>query len=309
MESFDLQGHRGARGLKPENTLPSFEAALDAGVSSIETDIRLTADQNPVLCHDLQLHPGYCRRYASCGPPNPDNHPFLGALTTEQLYCFCADIVQDRRAFPLQNADVTPVAALYAEKRGLHPFFIPMLHDLFEFVESYAGDMGRRAGKSAEQRDGAEQVWFDLELKCIPYLATVIGNNFDDSLASLQQSVLEAIRAAGVSNRVRIRSFDHRSLLAFRRLAAIPAGVLIDAMAPVAPEEVAKAALADTYCPNYQFLDESLVRRLHAARVRVHPYTVNEEADWDKLVTWGVDGITTDYPDQLASFLRKRNHR
>ena len=56
MKPFELQGHRGARGLKPENTLPSFEAALDVGVASIETDIHLTADGVPVLFHDASLN-------------------------------------------------------------------------------------------------------------------------------------------------------------------------------------------------------------------------------------------------------------
>jgi len=311
MESFDLQGHRGARGLKPENTLPSFEAALDVGVSSIETDIHLTADQGLVLCHEPQLHPGFCRRYVSDGSPHLEDRPFLSTLTREQLYCFCADMVQDPRVFPFQNADLTPAATLYAGKRGLHPFFIPMLPDLFGFVESYAGELGRRAGKSAEQRDRAERVRFDLELKRVPYFTAVIGDTFDGSPTSLlEQCVLRAIQAACVSNRVRIRCFDHRSVLAFRRAAAsIPASVLIDGAAPVAPEEMVRAALADTYCPNYQFLDEPLVRRLRAAGMRVHPYTVNKEADWEKFIAWGVDGITTDYPDQLAQFLHRRNKR
>jgi glycerophosphoryl diester phosphodiesterase len=309
MESFDLQGHRGARGLKPENTLPSFEAALDAGVSSIETDLHLTADHCPVLCHDRQLHQGFCRRYLSDGSPPFEDGPLLSTLTAEQLYCFTADVVQDPRIFPFQNADPTPVATLYAERRGLHPFFIPMLSDLFGFVESYSGELGRRVGKSDEQRYRAEQVCFDLELKHIPYFNAAIEDNSDGSPCSiLEQCLLEAIQAACVSKRVRIRSFDHRSVLAFRRAAAsIPASVLIDGAAPVAPEEMARAALADTYCPNYHFLDESLARRLRAAGMRVHPYTVNQEADWHRLIKWGVDGITTDYPDQLGQFLRKRN--
>ena len=58
---IEVQGHRGARGLKPENTLPSFEVALDAGVSAIETDVRLTADGVPILFHDDLLTDRVCR--------------------------------------------------------------------------------------------------------------------------------------------------------------------------------------------------------------------------------------------------------
>src|SRR5262245_31234160 len=60
--AFDLQGHRGARGLRPENTLPSFEAAFDAGVSTVETDIHLTADGVAVIFHDDTLSERLCRR-------------------------------------------------------------------------------------------------------------------------------------------------------------------------------------------------------------------------------------------------------
>ena len=67
-----------------------------------------------------------------------------------------------------------------------------------------------------------------------------------------------------------------------------------------------RAAEADLYCPDVNFLDEPQVRQLHEAGVRVLPWTVNDEADWERLLGWGVDGITTDYPDRLADWLRRR---
>jgi glycerophosphoryl diester phosphodiesterase len=79
--------------------------------------------------------------------------------------------------------------------------------------------------------------------------------------------------------------------------------VLVAYTAPVSPELVAQAADANTYCPSFEFLDARQVEQAHTAGLKVLPWTVNEPADWVRLVDWGVDGITTDFPDRLASWL------
>ncbi len=104
-----------------------------------------------------------------------------------------------------------------------------------------------------------------------------------------------------------VRSFDHRSVLALRRLEpGLTAAVLVANTAPVRPVELMRAADAQIYCPDVNFLDELQVRQLHEAGVRVQPWTVNDEVSWERLLAWGVDGITTDFPDRLADFLRRR---
>src|SRR5438874_9848586 len=89
---LELQGHRGARGLKPENTLPSFEAAFDAGVSSVETDVRLSADGMLVLFHDDLLTERLCR-LAPGSHAAVDFHeePFLSSFSMAELRCFLVD--------------------------------------------------------------------------------------------------------------------------------------------------------------------------------------------------------------------------
>src|SRR6185437_3481876 len=93
--TFDLQGHRGARGLRPENTLPSFEAALDAEVTSIETDVHLTADNVPVLYHDHTLSERLCRLLPAGTGPAPARRPLLRRLTLAQLRGYRADLNPD----------------------------------------------------------------------------------------------------------------------------------------------------------------------------------------------------------------------
>src|SRR5437588_5716231 len=99
---FDLQGHRGARRLKPQNTLPAFEAAFDLGVSSVETDVHLTADRVPVLFHDRVVPGAPDREWSG---PTP-----VSGLTLAQLRTFRADRNADPVRFPDQDPGVTPLA-------------------------------------------------------------------------------------------------------------------------------------------------------------------------------------------------------
>ena len=152
---FELQGHRGARGFRPENTLPSFEFAVDAGVDAIETDVLLTADRVPVLCHEPILHERLCRLLGSAVPP-PLEHPWMSRLTLAQVRCYRADVNPEPGRFPRQEAIVTPLAALLAGEWGIDPFGIPTVADFFAFVQAYAGKAakGRQDAGPANGRGG-----------------------------------------------------------------------------------------------------------------------------------------------------------
>jgi glycerophosphoryl diester phosphodiesterase len=281
---FDLQGHRGARGLKPENTLPAFEIAFDLGVTSVETDVRLTRDGVPVLFHDDRV---------GAAPIN--------SLTLAELRGYRADRNPDPARFPQQDAAVTPLARWFAERHGLDPFAPPRLAELFAFAADYAGELGRLAGKTATQRQHAASVRFDLELKYTPFRPQLSGDVSDSrGSALLEERLLEIVRAAGMIERTSVRSFDHRCMRALRQAEPrLTAGVLIAGTAPVAPADLVLRADAQVYCPDFEFLDQEQVRQCHAAGIRVVPWTVNEPADGQRLLDWGVDGITTDYPDRF----------
>lgn len=299
--SFELQGHRGARGLKPENTLPSFEAALDVGVTSIETDVHLSRDGVPVLSHEPVISPRLCRRLASGNVPDPAERPLLAALTLSQLRGYCADLIPDPHRFPRQNAVETPLAQWFAEQHGFEPFALPTLADLIAFVAAYAGEPGARAGKNEAQRAGAGRLVFDLELKRVPFRPEWIGDRFDGTGPGLlEERLADTIRAANLARRTVVRSFDHRSVRVLRRLEPLLTGaVLVAGTAPQDPARLVRDADAQLYCPEFTFLDESQVRRLHAEQIRVLPWTVNDRADCRRLLAWGVDGITTDCPDSV----------
>jgi glycerophosphoryl diester phosphodiesterase len=307
---FDLQGHRGARGLRPENTLPSFEAALDTGVRTIETDLHLTRDGFVVLCHDPHLAEPPCRLPdpAPADTPPLTGRPAVSRLTLNELHRYRADRNPHPGRFPDQDAAVTPLARAFAEENGIDPYGIPTLVDLFRFTAAYAGEAGRRAGKSEMQRERAKGLCFDLELKRVPFHPEAINDGFDGRAPGrLEQCVVGAVRAAGVVSRTTVRSFDHRSVRLLTELEpGLTGAVLVADTAPADPGELARRAGASLYCPSYRFLDEDLVRRAHAAGVRVVPWTANEPDSWRRLLDWGVDGLTTDFPDRVAAFLRER---
>jgi glycerophosphoryl diester phosphodiesterase len=308
MVHFDLQGHRGARGLKPENTLPAFEAALDLGVSSIEADVHLTREGLPILIHDGAINPQLCRRLPGGSVPDPASQPLVSSLTLVELRSYRADLNPDPKRFSHHDATVTPVAKLYAERVRMDPYAVPLLSDLFAFANAYAADLGARAGKTDAQRQRARQVRFDVELKRVPFYPHLIGDAFDGTAPGrLEEQVVQQIRDAGMVERTVVRSFDHRCVAAVRQLEPrLTTAILIAEIAPVAPAQLARQANAQVYCPDYRFLDLTQVRQLRAEGIRVVPWTANKPSHWERLLEWGVDGITTDYPDQLAAFLGER---
>lgn len=306
---FDLQGHRGARGRKPENTLPSFEIALDACVTSIETDLHLSGDGTIIVIHDAHVSPRICRRISTAQAPESPNPSLVSSLTCLELRNYVADQNPDPFRFAEQDATSTPLALAFAEQRHVAVYGIPTLAELFAFVSAYSGALGAQVGKSLVQRESAKGVRFELELKRVPFHPQYIGDDYDGAAAAvLEIQLVAAIRAAGFFERSTIRSFDHRCLYAVKQLEpSLRTAVLVAGTALANPGRIAREAGAEIYCPDFEFLDEPQVRAVHAGGVAVVPWTVNHLEDWRRLIDWGVDGITTDYPDRLAEYLRDRS--
>jgi glycerophosphoryl diester phosphodiesterase len=303
MRKFELMGHRGACGLRPENTLPSFEFALDVGVDSIETDVHLTADGVPIICHEPFLDVRLCHR-VNRDVPSLKDRPLLSQLSLAQVRGYRADGNLDPKRFPQQRPIITPLAQLLAAERGIHPFAIPTVADLFALVKAYAGPSGKKAGKTSAQQRHARKVILDFELKRVPFQPELVGDDYRGRGPGLmERQLLEEIHQADMLSRARVRSFDHRALAGIKSLEPkLTTAVLIWHAAPVSPGDIARSVGAELYCPDYRFVDEEMVSLAHAAGIRVIPWTVNDEADWQRLKDWGVDGIATDYPDLFSKY-------
>ncbi len=306
---IDLQGHRGARGLKPENTLPAFEVALDWMVTTLELDLHLTKDQVPVVTHDARLSPTICRQRPNTTVPRVATRPGVATLTLAQLRGYLADRNPSRRLYPNQNNTTTPIAEAYARQHKIEPYSIPTLADVFAFVNAYAGTDGERTQKTEAQRRRAQEVRFNIELKRNPSRPQDIGDDFDGTGPStFERQTVRVIQQANAVERCCIQSFDHRAVKAARQLEeGLQGAALVGGMAPASIPELVHAADAHIYSPNYSSLDEQQVRQAQRVNVKVIPWTVNNVEDMQRLLGWHVDGIITDFPDRLANLLHTQH--
>ncbi len=295
LANFDVQGHRGARGLKPENTLPGFETALDLGVDTLELDLHLSADDVVVVWHDDVVEATKCRLDSALSAPtapDPSRAPreelLIRRLTFAQLQEYRCDRNPDSRAFPEQNDQPTALAG--------DDFRIVSLDQLFQFVADYARD----PDKGLAQRQNARIVRFNLETKRNPDDPAAIGDDFDgQSPGFFERAIVDQIHAHRVSSRITIQSFDHRSLWAIRQ---IEPQVRLSALVTESPSVSALASQGSTVLsPRADLVTPTLLAQAHAHGVKVIPWTINEPEQMQRLISMGVDGLITDRPDLLLA--------
>jgi glycerophosphoryl diester phosphodiesterase len=295
--AFDLQGHRGARGLAPENTIPGFETALRIGVTTLELDLAMTKDDVLVVSHDSNLNPEHTR--------GPD-----GAFLKEQGATIRSLTFDELQAYDVGRIQLgTAYAARFPTQKGADGVRIPKLTEVFELVK----------------RSGADHIRFNIETKLTP----TSGADTPDP-ETFAAALVKAIRDAGLTTRASIQSFDWRTLMAAKRIApeiervcltiqspgednirrSMPgpspwtAGLDIDDYAGSVPRLV-KAADCAVWSPYYRNVTVALVKEAHELGLKVIPWTVNEMADLDLMYQTGIDGIISDYPDRARAALPK----
>lgn len=291
---IDVQGHRGARGLQPENTLPAFETALDLGVPTLELDLHYTADGQVVVWHDPVIEPDKCRLSDDApatipDPDDPRSHAdrAIARLTADQLAWFQCDRNPDQEAYPDQMASATELAG--------YDFGIVTLSELFGFVESYAAS-GR---KTNLQRDNAARVGFNVETKRRPDDPSTIADGFDGTNAGpFELALLELVNRFELGSRIVVQSFDHRSLWAVH---ATDSSVPLAALTSTDPVDLSGLAArgASIWSPRASTLTAQRIAEAHDVGLRVIPWTVNDQEEMAMLISIGVDGIITDRPDLL----------
>lgn len=198
---FDAQGHRGARNLRPENTLPAFEAALDHHMTTLELDTVLTADGIPVLSHDPDLSPAKCRHAE--GSPLTAPVP-IATLTLAKLQAdFVCDRLLPKRPEQTNDRARSPEAVAFAARAGMpDPYTVPTLRQVFAFAADQA-DAAHEARDPLRARN-ARRVRFNVELKRTS-LKTDIAPAHGDAVA-------RDIQEAGLDERVDVQSFDLRAV-------------------------------------------------------------------------------------------------
>ncbi len=273
-QAFDLQGHRGARGTAPENTLPGFAAALALGVATLELDTGVTRDGVVVIHHDRRLNPDIAR--------GPDGRwieapgPLLRDLDFAELQRYDVGRLRPGSDYAARFPDQAPVDGAR----------VPRLADLFALV--------RKAGNA--------HVRFNIETKLSP-------DHPGETLPpeAFARALITEIRAAGVAPRTSVQSFDWRTLQVVEREAPEIATVYLTGRRRGGSQpQAVHAAGGRTWSPSDQALDSAAMIEARALGLRVVPWTVNEPGYIERLIDLGVDGIITDYPERVRAELARR---
>jgi glycerophosphoryl diester phosphodiesterase len=287
---LDIQGHRGARGLAPENTLPAFARALAIGVTTLELDCAITRDGVVMVSHDPAFNPDIAR-----GPDGKwlqETGPAIWSLTFEETRRYDVGRIQPASVY----------ARRWPEQQPVDGTRVPRLADVFALV----------------RKSGNETVRFNIETKIFPVAPGLTATPED-----FARKLIAAIRADGMEHRAAIQSFDWRTLQIVQKEApGIPTVYLtvekgfmdsIQRDKPSSPwtagfhvsryggsiPRMVKAAGAAVWSPYHAETTREQVKEAQALGLKVVVWTVNEPADMRRLIGWGVDGIISDRPDLL----------
>jgi glycerophosphoryl diester phosphodiesterase len=294
---FDLQGHRGARGLAPENTLAAFRRALAIGVTTLETDLAVTRDGVLVLSHDPYLNPALTRD--ASGAWLTAQGPNIHSLDLAEVRKFDVGRLNPAHNYAKNWPNQTP-----ADGERL-----PTFDELVAVVRSQA-----------------HPVHLNIETKITPTSGGAVP-----SVAEFARLVVAAIERSGMAERITVQSFDWRTLREVKRLHPRQATACLtieaESMNTSVPDEsgaspwhaglriadhkslprLVKAAGCETWSMFWRNLTPELAAEARALGLKLLPWTVNDPADMARLLDLGVDGLITDYPDRLRAVLAARN--
>lgn len=272
---FDVEGHRGARGLLPENTLTAFKKALDLGVTTLEMDTIISKDKKIVISHE----PIFSSEI--CSFPN-------GKPVTEK----------DEINLNLYQMNYNEIAKYDCGMRG-HPRFKnqksmktnkPLFSETIKSIEKYISD--KKLSK----------VLYNIETKSQEKQDN-ISNPPPKEFASLLYNELKKLN---ILDRVLIQSFDPRTLQEFKKIDKnIPVALLVENDLSLSKNLENLGFNPEVYSPDYHLINKELVNDLHKIGVKLIPWTVNTKEEMLKLKSIGVDGIITDYPNIGVLLLKK----
>lgn len=265
--TIDLQGHRGARGLLPENSIPAFRRALELGVNTLEMDAVISADNQVIVSHEPWFSASICR--------TPDDHDIReGDEQSHNIYRMSYEEIAQYDCGSRGNAR-------FPEQEP-EPVSKPLLSAVIKMAESYAADLGRPAPL------------YNIEIKS----TASRDNTFHPTPDRFAKLLYDLLDEHGIVDRTTIQSFDVRALRAARALDPnVRLALLVDNRRGYARNVESLGFLPDIYSPAYRLVNRRLIERAHAEDVEVLPWTVNDPRVMRRLLEMGVDGLITDYPD------------
>ena len=272
--NFDIEGHRGCRGLYPENTIPAFINAVKLGVTTLEMDIIVSKDGQLVISHDPYMNDVICTK--------PDGTP----VTAEE---------QDK--YKLYEMTYEQIKQFDCGSRGNSRFpdqvkmkvCKPRLADVIDTVEKYV------------KENHLPPVHYNIETK-----STVKGDDvYHPKTAAFTKLFYDLIRSKGVAERCILQSFDVRTLQEMHKMdTSIVTALLIENLDGLDKNLKTLGFTPTIYSPNFALVNKKLVARCHALGIKILPWTVNDEKKMLALEKLGVDGMISDYPDRLTKVVK-----
>jgi glycerophosphoryl diester phosphodiesterase len=267
---FDWQGHRGARGLMPENSIPAFRKALDLGVTTLELDVVVSKDKQVVVSHEPFFSSEICSDpEGKAITKDQEKSRNIYQYTWEQIKGFDCGLKGNPR-FPEQ------------QKQKMHK---PLLSEVIRTMEAY------------RQERNLPLFRYNIEIKSTP-----AGDNiFHPPVPEFSQLVYGILSGQLTPDRFTLQSFDFRVLRHWReKYPDVQLVALVENMKGVDKNLQELGFTPAIYSPYYKLLvGREAVEKIHRLGMKVIPWTVNDPADMKRLKAWGVDGIITDYPDRI----------
>ncbi|MEY4628332.1 MAG: hypothetical protein RLZZ595_658 [Bacteroidota bacterium] len=272
VKQIDLQGHRGCRGLMPENTIPAMIEAIKLGVTTLEMDVVITKDKQVILSHEP---------YMNLEIATPPKGTVLDMSVSNKANIYQMDYAEVQRwdvglkvhpRFPDQ------------QKLAVHK---PLLLDLIAAVETYT------------RENRLNPVMYNIETK----ISEETDNVFHPAPNEFVELLTEVLKKAGIEKRTTIQSFDPRSLVILHnKKAPFKLSYLLEATSRKNALEVIRELgfKPDFISPEYTMVDESYVRDFHDNQIQVVVWTVNRSEDIQKMAALRVDGIISDYPNRFS---------
>jgi len=268
---IDIQGHRGARGLAPENSIPGFLLAAEMGVSTLELDLVVSKDSQLIVSHEPFFSPEFFLNNIGKAIPE-DSIINMYQLTYDEISQFdCGSIGNPR--FPDQkNMNVSK----------------PLFSDVIDQVENFIKENGR------------DSIRYNIELKT----TKETDSTFHPAPDQFSELVYALIKEKGIIDRSTIQSFDFRTIQYFNEWHPdVTLVLLIENDLDWKANIDSLGFSPEVYSPYYKLLSQEKVKELQGAYMKVIPWTVNETADIKEVLSWDVDGIISDYPDRVLEVI------
>jgi len=270
-QSFDIQGHRGARGLMPENSIPGFIKAIDLGVTTLEMDVVISADGKVVVSHDPYISSDFCLDKSGKEIEKEKEIRIFDLNYEEILLYDCGS--KGNEDFPEQ------------EKISVYK---PLLSEVIDTCENYVETLGLKA------------IQYNIEIKSTP--------SGDGTLNPVPENFTEMVFKVIDGNipreRVNIQSFDIRILQSWKKkYPDYRLSYLIGNTNSVSKNIDELGFMPDIYSPNYRLISREMIEYFHKESVKVIPWTINSKAEMKKFIDMGVDGIITDYPNRYFEII------